>query len=65
MQKGVFSINADSWELLNSPAFIGLIGFNCKPPLAPIIKITLARMRTSTALNIEENLNQVAASIKI
>ena len=52
-QKGVFKIKLLLLELLNSPAFIGLMGFNCNPPLAPIIKIPVANKKTTIPLKID------------
>ena len=51
MQKGVFSINEVFFEPLSSPAFIGLIGFNCNPPLAPKIKTPTPIISIKTLFN--------------
>ena len=50
MQKGVFKIKLVFWLPVNSPALMVFMGFNCKPPLAEIIKIPEAKIKIISCL---------------
>tara|TARA_X000000368_G_scaffold287161_1_gene228137 strand:+ start:2677 stop:3003 length:327 start_codon:yes stop_codon:yes gene_type:complete len=62
-QKGVFRTIFENIGLDICPAFTTLIGFNCKPPLAPIINKDVAIINTKIDFKIDLKENNTFSNL--